>query len=172
MVPAAVVWACVAVVSLTANPASVQPGSTVTVTGRDFAPGIQVEIHLDSPTGRLLGTVPPHTNSVMQNTWNFDVQIPADTPKGQHFLVATADYHNMNAGVPARATVFVGVPAVTPGAPAARPTKIDVSSGPSFASLALIGLGVAAGALLLAGLIALSASRRPAPGQAQPVKTS
>lgn len=143
----------------------------MTLTGREFAQGAPIEIHLDSPTGRLLTTVPP-TNTTMTSQWTWDVPIPADVPKGEHFLVATMDYHNMNAGIPARATIFVGVPAVTPGPPAARPTKVDVSTGPSFASLALIGLGVAAGALLLAGLITLSASRRPSPGQAQPVRTS
>jgi hypothetical protein len=172
VVPAAIVSACVAVVALTASPASVQPGGTVAVTGRDFAPGAPIEIHLDSPTGRLLGTQPPHTNSVMMNQWTLNVPIPADVPKGEHLLVATQDYHNMNAGVPARATVYVGQPAVAPAPPGARPAKVEVSTGPSTASLLLIGLGVAAVALLLAGLLSLAASRRPPQPEAQPARAS
>lgn len=171
VIPAGLAWACVAVVSFTVSPSSVQPGGKVTVTGRDFAPGAPIEVHLDSPTGQLLATLPPHSNSVMQNSWNLDVPIPANVSTGQHVLVATQDYHNMNAGVPARATIYVGTgspPAVTPEA---RPVVASVDTGPSGASLALIALGVAAAALLLAGLITLAASRRPS-GEAQPVRTS
>ena len=172
VVPAAIAWACVAVVALTANPQSVQPGGTVAVTGRDFAPGAPIEIHLDSPTGRLIATQPPHSNSVMQNQWTLNVPIPADVPKGEHLLVATQDYHNMNAGVPARATIYVGQPAVAPAPPTGRPTKVDVSTGPSTASLLLIGLGVAAAALLVAALLSLAASRRPPQPEAQPARAS
>ena len=171
LVPAAVAWACVAVVALTVAPQSVDPGGTVAVTGKNFAPGAPIEIRLDSPTGRLLGTVPPHNNSVMMNTWTLDVQIPADTQRGEHFLVASQDYHNMNAGVPARATVYVGTPAAATQA-AARPTQFDVDKGPSVVSLLLIGLGVAAAALLLAGLLSLAASRRPPQPEAERVTTS
>ncbi len=51
--------ACVAVVSLTNSSPSVEPGGTVTVTGREFAMAVPVLIHLDSPTGPVLATVPP-----------------------------------------------------------------------------------------------------------------
>jgi hypothetical protein len=171
IVPAGLAWACVGLVSFTVNSSSVQPGGTVTVAGREFAQGAPVEIHLDSPTGRLLTTAPP-PNTTMTSQWTWDVLIPADVPKGQHVLVATQDYHNMNAGVPARATIYVGTAAVAPAEPAARPTKVSVGTGPSAASLVLIGLGVAAGGLLLAGLLTLAASRRPPQGQAAPVKAS
>ena len=172
IIPAGLAWACVAVVGFTVNPTTVQPGGTVTATGRDFAPGAPIEIHLDSPTGRLLATLPPHNNSVMQNTWNLPVPIPTDVPNGEHVLVATQDYHNMNAGVPARATISVGTAAAPAATPQARPVKASVDTGPSAASLILIGLGVAAAALLLAGLITLAASRRPTAGEAQSVRTS
>lgn len=169
IVPAGLASACVTLIGFTVNPSSVQPGGTVTVTGRDFAPGAPIDIHLDSATGKILATFPPHTNSVMMNTWNLEVPIPADTPKGQHLLVATQDYHNMNAGVPARATLFVGVPAVSAAQPEARPAKVSVATGPSAASLLLIGLGVALVALLVAGGIVAATSRRPG-GEAQPVR--
>ncbi len=77
----------------------------------------------------------------------------------------------MNAGVPARATIYVGSGSPAPVTPAVRPVAPSVDTGPSAASLALIALGVAAAALLLAGLITLAASRRPS-GEAQPVRTS
>jgi hypothetical protein len=160
LVPAAIAWACVAVVALTASPQSVQPGGSVAVTGRDFAPGAPIEIHLDSPTGRLLATQPAHKNSVMMNSWTLNVPIPADVSKGQHVLVATEDYHNMNGGVPARATIFVGESVAAPAPSPARPAGVPVSSGPSAASLILIGLGAAAVALLVAGMWSLAASRR------------
>ncbi len=172
LVPAAIAWACVAVVALTVAPQSVEPGGTVAVTGKNFAPGAPIEIRLDSPTGRHLGTVPPHNNSVMMNTWTLNVQIPPDTPRGEHFLVAAQDYHNMNAGVPARATVYVSAPAPGGVQPEARPATVDASKGPSVASLLLIGLGVAAAALLVAGLLAFAASRRPPQPEAQRVPTS
>jgi hypothetical protein len=155
-----VAWACVAVVALNANPQSVAAGGTTAVTGKDFAPGAPIEIHLDSPTGRLLATQPPHDNSVMMNSWRLNVPIPADVPPGEHALIAVQDYHNMNAGVPARATIFVGQPAAGPAAPAARPAAIPVSSGPSTASLVLVGLGVAGVALLVAVVLSMAASGR------------
>jgi hypothetical protein len=172
LIPAAIASACVALVALNVNPQSVQPGGTVAVTGRDTAPGAPIEIHLDSPTGRLLATNPPHNMSVMQGVWTLNVTIPADVPPGEHFLVAAQDYHNHNAGMPARATIYVGQPAPAPAAPAARPTTLDVSTGPSAASLALVGLGVAAGAVLIAALVFLAASRRPSQPGAQAARTS
>ena len=172
LVPAAIVSACVTLVQLTASPSSVQAGGTVTLTGVDTAPGAPIEIHLDSPTGPLLATVPPHTESVMTGTWTMDVTIPADTRAGEHFLVATQDYHNMNAGMPARATIYVNQPVPAKAGPPPRPATLEVGSGPSMASLLLLGTGVAAGALLLAGLLFLAASRRPPQAEAQPARVS
>jgi hypothetical protein len=160
LVPAAVAWACVAVVALTANPQSVAAGGTIAVTGKDFAPGAPIEIHLDSPTGRLLATQPAHNNSVMMNSWTLNVPIPADVPTGEHALIAVQDYHNMNAGVPARATIFVNQPAAGPAGPASRPAAVPVGHGPSTASLLLIGLGVAAVALVVAVVLSMAAAGR------------
>lgn len=140
----------------------------MSVTGRDFAPGADVEVHLDTPTGRLLATQPAFNQSVMQSVWTLNVPIPADVSAGQHVLVATQDYHNHNAGTPARAAISVGQPAPGPVTPAARPTTLEASSGPSAVALLLTGLGVAAVALLVAGLWSLAASRRAPQPQAQP----
>lgn len=169
---AGIAWACVAPVSLTVNPASVQPGGTVSFIGRNTAPGAPIEIHLDSPTGRLLATNPPHNLSVMSGTWTLNVPIPADVPTGKHLIFAVEDYHNHNGGMPARATIYVGQPAEAAPSPPVRPTMLDVGSGPGAATLGLVGLGVAGFALLVAGLWYLAASRRSPGPQAQEVRPS
>ena len=51
--------------------------------------------------------------------------------------------------------------------PVARPAAVPVSSGPSTASLLLIGLGVAAVALLVAVVISMAASGRRAGPETQ-----
>lgn len=57
--PAGLAWACVGLMSLTTDSSTVQPGGTVTVLGKEFAQDEPIEIHLDSPTGPVLATVPP-----------------------------------------------------------------------------------------------------------------
>lgn len=170
VVPAGLAWACVAVMSLTTVSPTVQPGGTVTVIGREFAQGAPVEIHLDSPTGPLLTTAPPPTTT-MTSKFNWDVPIPANTPYGQHVLFAVQNYHNMNASVP-RSVIYVGVQPPPAAAPAARPASLAVGSGPSGVSLVLLGLGVAAAGLILAGLWNLAAGGRRSGPEAQPVKVT
>lgn len=158
MVPTALAWACVGLMSLTTSAASVPAGGTVTVFGKEFAQGAPVQIHLDSPTGQLLATVPAPTDT-MTSQFNVKVTIPASVSNGQHVLVATQAYHYMNSGAPARATVFVGTPAPDPAGPAARPANVIVDKGPSAASLVLVAFAVAAVALLIAGVLTLATGR-------------
>ncbi len=171
VVPASLVWACVAPVSLTTVSPTVQPGGTIRVIGRETAPGAPIEIRLNSVTGPLLTTVTGQPGG-MSAKWEHDVPIPADLPYGKHVLYAVQNYRNMNATIP-RATIYVGtVPDPAPE-PEARPGFIDVGSGPSALSLVLLGLGAAVGGLLLVGaLSALAGSRRRDEPQAQTVKTS
>jgi hypothetical protein len=154
-------WACVGLVSLTTSSSTVQPGGSVTVVGREFAQGAPIEIHLDSPTGPVLATVPPPTDT-MTSKWTMQVTIPAATPAGDHLLVATQAYHYMNVGAPARAVLHVGTaaPAPAPAAPAPRLAKVPVDSGPSAGGLVLIALAVAAIGLVLAAAWSLMVSRR------------
>jgi len=160
LVPTSVAWACVAPVSLTvANPV-VQPGGTVNVSFKEFAQGAPVEVHLDSPTGPLLATQPAPITT-MTSSHNLDVTIPPNTPFGTHFLVSVQNYHNMNSGNIARATIYVGTLPPATVAPAPRPAHALVGSGPSAATLVLIGLGVAGGLLLLAAVWSLATSGRP-----------
>jgi hypothetical protein len=169
IVPTGLAWACVAPVSMTiANP-SVQPGGTVNVSFKEFAQGAPIEVHLDSPTGPLLATQPAPITT-MTSSHNLDVTIPPNVSFGTHFLVSVQNYHNMNSGNIARATLYVGsLPPVT-APPAARPATALVGSGPSAGSLFLIGLGVAGALLLVAAAWSLAAGRAPSAPEAQPVK--
>lgn len=170
IVPASLVWACVAPVSLTTVSPTVQPGGTIRVIGRETGPGAPIEIRLNSPTGPILTTVTGQPGG-MTAKWEWDVPIPGDIPYGKHVLYAVQNYRNMNATIP-KATIYVGtVPDPAPE-PEARPVAMDVESGPSGLSLVLLGFGAAAGGLLLVGgLTALAGSRRSEP-DAQPVKAS
>lgn len=161
-VPAGLAFACVGIMSLTTEVSRIEPGGTVPVTGRGFAQGAPIEIRLDSLTGPLLATAPAPM-STMTSQFTIPVVIPADTSRGQHLLVAVQNYHQMNAGAPARATIQVGAEAPVLGAGEdLRPTALTEGSGPGGGLLLLIGLGVAAAGLLLAGFVSLLASRRQA----------
>jgi hypothetical protein len=170
LVPASLAWACVAPVSLTTSSPTVQPGGTVHIIGRETAPGAPIDIRLDSVDGPLLTTVTGQPGG-MNAKWEWDVPIPATTPYGKHVLYAVQNYRNMNAVIP-RALIYVGTEVDPAPKPDPRANSLDVGSGPSGVSLALIGLGAAAGALLLAGgLSALAGSGRSKP-EAERVKTS
>ena len=139
LVPAALAWACVGVVSLTSSSSTVQPGGTLTVTGREFAEKVPVQIHLDSPTGPVLTTV-PGPDSTMNSRFTVTVTVPQNITNGAHFLVATQDHHDMNSGAPARSAFYVGTAPPGTNPPPARPPTLAASSGPSAASLIFIGL--------------------------------
>lgn len=163
-VPAAIVWACVSVAALTASPISAQPGGTVTVTGGDYVPGFPVQIHLDTVTGPVLATVASPTGpSSMRSTFKIDVTLPSGLSTGQHVLIATQDAHNMTAGIPARAVIYVGT--APPGAQhSTRSPAPSIESGLSAGALALIAAGAAAvGLLLLLGVMLLTSRRPPRP---------
>lgn len=159
LVPAGLAWACIGLISLTTSSSTVQPGGTVTVTGRNFAQGAPVAIHLDSPTGPVLVTAPAPSKT-MTSQFSVDVPIPPDVQTGQHALVATQEYHNMNVGAPARALINVGTAPGALPAPAPRPARLMTKPGPNVASLALIAGAVAVGGLMLAALANKSASGR------------
>lgn len=158
LVPASLAWACVGVVALTTPRATVQPGGTLEVRGREFARGVPVQLRLDSPTGRLLATV-PGPESTMNSDWTFSVPVPSDIPNGRHLLVATQDHHDMNSGAPARAVFYVGVPVPDEPEPEVRPAGLTVDEGPGVVSLVLVGLGVAAAGLLAAAGYSARAAR-------------
>ncbi len=150
--------ACVAVVSLTNSSPSVEPGGTVTVTGREFAMAVPVLIHLDSPTGPVLATVPPPEDT-MTSSFTVTVPIPPDITTGRHLLVATQDHHDMNSGAPARSVFHVGTAPPVPAPSAQRPAGLATASEPSVATLAMVASAVALG-LVGAGVWSSRRSRR------------
>ena len=158
LIPAGLAWACMAVVSLTLTPSSVQPGGTLTVTGREFAAKAPILIHLDSATGPVLATV-PGPSTTMTSVFTVMVTVPSDISTGPHLLLAQQDHHDMNSGQPARAVFYVGTSGPAAAAAAARPLTLATSTGPSGSSLVVIGLAVAGAALLVAGLGIFLASR-------------
>lgn len=153
--------ACVSTFLLTTESSTVEPGGTVMVVGRGFAEGAPIDIRIDSHTGPILATAPP-LRTTMTSRFTLPVTIPADTPNGPHLLVATQNYHDMNAGNPTRVMIHVGASGpVTPTPEVPRPATVVFADGdgPSALALVLVGLGVATGALLFAGAASVAASR-------------
>lgn len=170
VVPAGLAWACVAPVSLTTANPTVQPGGVVHIIGRETAPGAPIDIRMDSPTGPVLLTVTGQVGG-MTSKWEADVTIPANTQYGKHVLYAVQNYRNMNAVVP-KATIYVGTQPDPVPAPDTRASSLDVGSGPSGMGLVLLGLGVSAAGLLVAGGLSVLVSGKRAKPQAESVKTS
>jgi len=168
VLPASLAWACVAPVSLTTASPTVQPGGVVHIIGRESAPGAPIEIHLDAVDGPILSTITGQPGG-MTSKWESDVTIPASTIYGKHVLYAVQNYRNMNATIP-KATIYVGTEAEAPAAPEARAGSLDVGSGRSGLSLILLGLGVAAGGLLLVGGLSVLAGSTGAKPEAERVK--
>ena len=162
MVPAAIAYACIGVVGLSTSPSVVQPGGTVTVTGKDFVNDKPVVLHLDSADGPVIYTVPNSIGDVMTSNFSVTFQLPSSVSTGAHVLVATQDEHDMNGGNPARAALYVGI---TPGNtnPAARPATAIIDNGPGIGGLTLIALAAMAFALVLFIVFAALAGRRQLP---------
>ena len=171
VVPVSTAWACVAPTSLTTVNPRVQPGGVVRVIGRETGPGAPIEIHLDGANGPLLTTVTGQPGG-MTSRWEWDVPIPANISYGTHVLYAVENYRNMNATIP-KAAIYVGTEPAADPAPDPRAGSLDVGSGPSGASLALVALGVAAGGLLVVGgLTALAGAKGRSKPEAAPVTSS
>ncbi len=170
IVPVGISWACVGLVSLTTDSATVQPGGTVLVIGKEFASGSPVHIHLDSLDGPVLATAPAPT-STMTSKFTIPVTIPANVEDGRHVLIAWQNHHGMNGGIPARAVIYAGTAPPAPPALPERPAAVVTESGLSAGTLALIGAAVAVGALFLATVV-LTVVRRAGSRVQQGVVTS
>lgn len=162
--PAIAAWACIGVVGFNASPTTVQPGDTVTLTGRDWVPNIPVLIHLDSLDGPVIFTVPTSQGTVMTSRFTASMPLPPTVSSGKHVLIASQDAHSMNGGNPARALIYVGTAPVGDPAPAARPAAAVVDPGlSSVGTLALIAAAAAVFAFLALGALVRQASHRPEP---------
>lgn len=173
LIPAGIAWSCVALVGFkTVGTNVVQPGGTVHVMGTEFARGQPVDIRLDSPTGPILATHPDPQPGTMTSKFELQVPIPRDIRPGEHFLVATQEHYDMNVGIPARATIYVGTSAPAAPLPEVRATTLAVDDGPSVTNYILIALGVAGAGLLLAAVASFFAARRPVSGTPEKIRTS
>ena len=173
VIPVGLAWGCVAVVAFRVNGSgTVQPGGTVEVFGGEFARGQPVDIRLDSLDGPVLYTHPDPLPSTMTSQFTVQVPIPEDISPGPHVLIATQSHYDMNAGIPARASIYVnGSPPAAP-LPQDRATALAVEDESSAARYLLIGLGVAAAGLLVAAVASTIVARRPSSGQPEGAKST
>lgn len=165
---AAAAWACIPVATLTATPALVKPGETVTVTGSFYGKKSPVLLRFGALDGPVVATVTPDKSSGIISA---AFAVPADTKPGSYVIVATQEAVRGETtwGVPSRALVTVagdgGAPVLGPqlgsvetGRPAGLVTGESVGTG----ELVLVGLGVAGVAMFLAGTAAMLSGRRRA----------
>jgi len=174
------------VAQLQVTPAQARPGQEVSVYGpRGYGPTNPVEVRWGSPTGPVLGTFQPNTESYAQ--WGpGTVTIPADAKPGTYQLFATQNLtpgETYIRGIPSQAAIQVlsttGAAPVLSEAPApaaADQPRVGLAEEQtnSTGSLVLIALGVAGAALFLGGGAAILVARRPqgATGSAERVGTS
>ena len=161
------------VAQLQVTPAQARPGEQVSVYGpRGYGPTNPVEVRWGSPTGPVLGTFQPNTESYAQ--WGpGTVTIPADAKAGTYQLFATQNLtpgETYIRGIPSQASVQVvsatGAAPVLGGPPPAAASDqpivgLEEEEETSTGSLVLLALGVAGGALFLGGGAAILVARRP-----------
>ncbi len=182
LVSATAAWAP-HVAQLQVTPAQAQPGQEVSVYGpRGYGPTNPVEVRWGSPTGPVLGTFQPNTESYAQ--WGpGTVTIPADAKPGIHTLWATQkleESEKLIRGMPTKTLVTVLNPDgsspvlgqdLTPQLEQ-RPTELIEDKPVGTGALVLVGLGVAGIAMFIAGADALMSSRRRPAGTAETVRTN
>lgn len=165
-----VAWACVPAATLIATPnQGVKPGDTISVSGRSYGSANPVMVRWNAIDGPVLAEAKADGGFIT----NVPVTIPENAQPGNYVLVATqeAAAGSTTWGIPARALVVVGEGA--PVAPAAqveeRPAGLVTGGSVSTGDLILVGLGAAGLAMFIAGIAALTASRRRP--VAEPVRT-
>jgi hypothetical protein len=161
------------VAQLQVTPAQARPGQEVSVYGpRGYGPTNPVEVRWGSPTGPVLGTFQPNTESYAQ--WGpGSITIPADAKPGTYQLFATQNLtpgETYIRGIPSQASIQVvsttgaaPVLSAPPPAPAGDQPVVGLEEqeDTSTGSLVLLALGVAGGALFLGGGAAIVVARRP-----------
>jgi hypothetical protein len=161
------------VAQLQVTPTQAKPGQDVSVYGpRGYGPANPVEVRWGSPTGPVLGTFQPTTESYAQ--WGpGTITIPADAKPGTYQIFAT---QNLNPGetyirgIPSQAAIQVvsatgAAPVLGGPAPATAADQpvvgLEEEKETSTGSLVLLALGVAGGALFVGGGAAIALARRP-----------
>lgn len=158
--------ACVGGPILQVAPTNAKAGAEVTLTGISFDKSLPLVVRFNALDGPILGTFPISDDRSLAAT---KVRIPPGTRPGNYVLIGTQPSSaGSQAVVPTRALVVVvgegGAPVL--GAPVlgeqtGRPTGlVEETSSASLGSLAAVGLGVFAVALLVAGALALFSADR------------
>ncbi|OGO16857.1 MAG: hypothetical protein A2Z14_07775 [Chloroflexi bacterium RBG_16_48_8] len=121
--------------TLSVNPTSGKPGSTVTIGGSGWAPAPNAqpyEIHWDAQTGSFLGNFSPNPNGAFSTS----ITIPAGATAGQHLIWACQrcgsgkdDWQSVGFTVIVPSTPIPATPTPTP-TPTRIPTRCDPSGAP------------------------------------------
>src|SRR4051794_14564433 len=169
------------VAQLQVTPSQARPGQEVTVYGpRGYGPTNPVEVRWGSPTGPVLGTFQPNTESYAQ--WGpGPITIPADAKAGTVDLFATqilTPGETYIRGIPSQASIQIvteggAAPVVSgPSSPATHQPAVGLAEeqASSTGHLVLVALGVAGAALFLGGGAAILVARRPRPAQPSPAQ--
>jgi hypothetical protein len=160
-------WACVPVATVTVGPAEARPGDEVLVSGIRFVTPSPVVLRLHSMEGPVLATIdmPRSANTLFSTR----IRVPQDAKPGPLVVLAMQDPDPDSGfsgwGVPARAIITVldaegKAPPTTISSVSGRPSAL-ADEEVDFRLVALLVLGVAAGALLLVGIAAFIAGWRP-----------
>ena len=162
----AATWACVPVATVTLTPAEARPGDELTVSGIRFVTPSPVVLRLHSMEGPILATIDmPRSANTLFST---NIRVPQDAVPGPLVVMALQDPDpdtgTTGWGVPTRAVVTVldadgRAPPTTISSVSGRPPAL-VDESIDVGLVVLLVLGVAAGALVLAGTAALIAGRR------------
>ncbi len=157
-------WACVPVATLNATPSAAKPGETVTFSGASYNSPKPVVFHWGAIDGPVLTQVTPE-GGVIRGSF----VIPADAKAGNYVVVATQEAvpGTQTWGVPARVLISVGADTPVLGANLGaqvtdRPVGLVTHNSVSGGSLLLMALGAAGVAMMVAGVAAVLAGRRPA----------
>ena len=165
--PLSVAWACTgASASTSLSPASGVAGSTVVVTGANYAPGT-VEVRWGGVTGPILGTTPG-------GNFTSTVKVPAEAPAGVYYLVAVqrdgaggveskvADTFEVTGGPAGASDAVPQGQSLWSGSSSGLGTDVPQSGGPS--PFVIGGAALAVGMVgLFGGFTLLAISRRRVP---------
>lgn len=159
-------WACVPVATVTMTPGQARPGDEVTVSGIRFVTPSPVVLRLHSIEGPVLATIDmPRSANTLFTT---KIRVPPDARPGPLLVMAMQDPDPDTGfsgwGVPVRGIITVldadgRAPPTTISSVSGRPSALADESV-DVGLVALLVLGVAAGALLVAGTAAFVAGRR------------
>lgn len=143
----ALAWACTSLATLTAQPATAQPGDSVSLRGENFDPeGSKVDIQFNGFDGQTLATTSARANGTIATS----VKVPKSVEPGQYVLLAVqeASEGGMAFGLPARTALVVPGPggevvpapqsAVRPQAAASLSTA-DETSNTGWILLGVLG---------------------------------